>query len=96
MRSSLASGRSCSTVEVVCGGADDVDPQCMTGAGTVCGVEVVGETGTVERSVNLTFFMLGSASDTERDILSCASLTRTLRSRSEDMAWIIRALHCSV
>ena len=35
--------------------------------------------------------MLSSASDTERDILSCASLTRALRSASEDMAWMIRA-----
>ena len=40
--------------------------------------------------------MLCSASDTERDILSCASLARALRSTSEDVAWMIRVLHCSV
>ena len=40
--------------------------------------------------------MFGSASDTERDILSCASLTRALRSASEDMAWMVRVLHCFV
>ena len=42
------------------------------------------------------FFMFGSASVTDSDILSCASLTRTLRSTSEDMALMIRVLHCSV
>ena len=43
-------------------------------------------------SENLTFFMSVSASETGRDILSCASLTRTLR---EDMALMIRVLRCS-
>ena len=65
-------------------------------AQTLCVAGTMGETGTVVRSANLTFFILGSASDTERDILSCASLTRALRSTSEDMAWMIRALHRSV
>ena len=83
--------------EVVCNDADDDDdPPYPTGADIVCGVKITGETGTVVCSVNLTFSMLGSASDTERDILSCASLTRALRSASEDMAWMIRVLHRSV
>ena len=80
MRSSLSSSRSRSTVEVACGGADDDEdpPKYVTGAGSVCGVTVTDETGAVARSVNLAFFMLGSASDTERDTLSCASQTRAL------------------
>ena len=60
----------------------------------LCDVEITSETRTVVCSVNLIFFMLGSASDTERDILSCASLTRALKSASEDMAWMSRVLHC--
>ena len=79
---------------IICNDADDDDdPPYARGADIVCDVEITGETGTVVCSVNLTFFMLGSASDTERDILSCASLTRALRSASEDMAWMIRVLH---
>ena len=63
----------------------------------VCDVETTVETGTVVCSTDLTLFMFGSASDTERDILSCASLTRALRSASEDIkAMMIRVLHCSV
>ena len=42
------------------------------------------------------FSFLGSASETGRDMLSCASLTRTLRATSEDMALMICVLHCSV
>ena len=82
---------------IACGGADDDDdPQCATDVGNLFDVETAGETGSVVCSVNLTFFMFGSASVTERDILSCASLTCTLRSTSEDMALMIRVLHCSV
>ena len=42
------------------------------------------------------FSFCSFASDTERDILSCASLTRALRSASKAMSWMIRVLHCSV
>ena len=38
------------------------------------------------------FFMFGSASQTKRDIISYASLTRALRSTSQDIAWTIRVL----
>ena len=94
--SSLSSRRTCSTMEVTCDGADDDDdPPCATGADTVCDVETAGETGTVVCSANLTFVMFGSASETERDIIACASLTRAMRSTSEDMALMIRVLHCS-
>ena len=42
---------------VACGGADDDDhPPGATGADTVRGVEIVGETGTVVSSANFTFF----------------------------------------
>ena len=74
-------------MEVTCDGADDdADPPCTTSADTVCDVETISETNTVVSSAKLTFFMFGSASKTERDILSCASLTRALRTTSEDMA----------
>ena len=76
-------------------GADDNDPPCATSADTVCDVETAGETGTLGCSAHLTCFMFGSASDTERDIISCASPTRAL-SASEDMAWMSCVLHCSV
>ena len=65
-------------------------------AGNVCDVETAAETGSVVCSANLTLFMFGSASVTERDILSCASLTRTLKSTFQDMALMISVLHCSV
>ena len=42
-----------------------------------------------------TFLRSVSASEDSRGILSCASLTRTLRATSEDMALMIRVLHCS-
>ena len=42
------------------------------------------------------FFMFRSASETGRDTLSCASLTRALSATSEDMALMIRVPHCSV
>ena len=69
-------------MEVTCDGADDDDdPPCATSADTVCGGETTGETSTVVCLANLTFFMLGSESNTERDILS-----RAARSTSDDMA----------
>ena len=68
----------------------------MTDVDHVCHAETAGGTGSVVCSANLTFFMFFSASQTERVILSCASLTRTLRATSEDMALMIRVLHYSV
>ena len=89
-------------MEVACDRADDDDdPPCATSADGVCNVETLGETGTVVGSANLTFFMLGSASDTGHDILSCASLTRALRATSETLFRVVTRrpqgslLHCS-
>ena len=74
--SSLSSSRTCSTMGTACGGADDDDdPQCATDVGNLFDVETAGESGSVVCSANLTFFMFGSASVTERDIVLCASLT---------------------
>ena len=84
-------------MEVTCDGAGhDDDLPCATGADTVCDVETAGGTRIIVCSANLTFFMFGSASETGRDILSCASLTRTLRATPELMALTIHVLHCSV
>ena len=97
MCSSLSSGRTCVTVGNDCGGAnDDDDPPCATDVGNLCDVKTASETGSVVCSANLTFFMFGSASEAGRGILSCTFLTRALRSTCEDMAWMIRVLHCSV
>ena len=59
-------------------------------------VETAGGTCSVACSAPLTFFMFGSTSETGSNILSCASLTRTLRATSDDMALMIRILHCAV
>ena len=101
MCSSLSSSRTCSTVVCICNDVhDDDDPPCATCVETVCDVENTGETCTFVCSENTTFFRFGSASDTERDILSCASLTLALGGRggggsgSEEMAWMTRIRHC--
>ena len=72
MCSSLSPGRTCSTMGIACGGADDDDdPPCATDVGNLFDVETAGETGSVVCSASLTFFRFGSASKTESGILSC-------------------------
>ena len=76
------------------GADEDDDPPCATGSDTVC-VTWKPRVQQVHSCVQQIshFFMFGSASDTERDFLSCASLTRAPRPAPEDMAWMIRVLH---
>ena len=89
MCSSLSS-RVCKTIGIGRNGDDDEDdPAYVTGVDVVCDVDTTGGTGPVVCSAaNLTFFKSGTASKTGCEILSCASLTRALRSASEDMAWM--------
>ena len=76
----LSSSGTCKTMRIDCGNADDEDdPPCVIDVDDVCDVETASGSCSVVCSANLTFFMFGSASETGRDILSCESLTRTLR-----------------
>ena len=56
--SSLSSGRTCKTIGIDCGGADDEDDQpCVTGVNDACDVETAGGTGSVVCSANLLSFI---------------------------------------
>ena len=78
------------------GAHDEDDPPYVAEVDDVGDVETSGGTCSVVCSAILTFFSCLVLHQSGRDILSCASLTRTLRATPEDMALMFRALHLSV